>query len=90
MAFRGIDFICSTSAQLCWTFTGTADAMQSVIVQNPSAIVITVGGPDVLDGVRGITIPAETTLAVPGYSGDRLYVVAASATPTVRMLGNRV
>lgn len=90
MAFRGIDFACSTTAQLAWTFTGTADAMQSVIVQNPNTIVITVGGPDVAAGSNGITIPQDGTLAVPGYSGDRLYVIAASGTPTVRMLGNRV
>ena len=90
MAFKGTDFACSTSAQLCWMFTGTADAMQSLIIQNPSAVNVTVGGPDVDDASLGAVIGPNASLVVPGYSGDALYIIAASGTPTVRMLANRV
>lgn len=91
MAFRGIDFTCGTSRALAWTFTGTADAMQSLIIENPSGIVVTVGGPDVANASLGVTIaPNGGRLTVPGYSGDQLWIIAASAAPVVRMLGNRV
>jgi hypothetical protein len=90
MAFRGIDFTCGTSRALAWTFTGTADAMQSLIIENPSGIVVTVGGPDVDDGSLGVTIAPNARLTVPGYSGDQLWIIAASGAPVVRMLANRV
>lgn len=90
MAFKGINFTCSTTAQACWTFTGTADAMQTVIIQNDSGETVTVGGPDVEDGGKGISIADGETMPIPGYSGDMLYIIAASGTPVVQILANRV
>lgn len=90
MAFKGINFACSTSPQKCWSFVGTADAMQSVIIQNSTAINVAVGGPDVTSTGLGVVIAPGATLVVPGYYGDVLYIIAASGTPTVQILGNRV
>ena len=90
MAFRGINFTCGTTRAMCWRFTGTADAMQAIIIENPSAIVVTVGGPDVAAASLGVTIEPNARMTVPGYSGDELWIVAASGAPVVRMLANRV
>ncbi len=58
MAIKGDDITISTSPTVIWTATSSASSgtPQSVIVQNNSATVCTVGGSDVANGSNGVKI----------------------------------
>ncbi len=89
--FSGDDVALSTSAALIFTATATASVNEPevIIVQNNSAIVVTVGGSDVTDGVNGITLPASgnNSVTIPlRFPGILVYAIAASGTPVVSVV----
>jgi len=95
MAIHGDDVALSTSAVAVWTANnGDANQPQSVTVQSSQSVVVTVGGADVANASNGVVLPdgssAPKAVTVPLYYGDVLYAIAASGTPTVQILVNRV
>jgi len=95
MAVKGDDKALSTSPAIVWTATSAASATnpQRIIIQNNSAIVITVGASDVANASNGVVLPAsgnhkvEINLTQPLES---VYAVAASGTPSVQFLVDNV
>lgn len=89
--FGGDDVALSTTAALVYTSTSAASANEpeSVIIQNNSAINVTVGGSDVADGSNGILLPASgnNSVTIPlKFPGIEVYAIAASGTPSVQVV----
>ena len=88
--FSGDDVAIATSATLIFTSTSAAGANEpeQIIVQNNSAIVVTVGGSDVSDASNGVVLPASanSTLTIPlKFPGIKVYAASASGTPSVQV-----
>ena len=89
--FSGDQVALSTSAVLLYTSSSacSAHAPEQLIVQNNTAIVITVGGSDVTDGVNGVLLPASANASVTIpllYPGVAVYAIAASGTPDANVV----
>lgn len=88
--FSGDDVALSTSAALIHTSGPTASATEPevIIIQNNSAIQVTVGGSDVADASNGVVLPASTNASLSlslKFPGITVYAVAASGTPSVQV-----
>ena len=86
----GDDVALSTSAAIVVTASPTASRSEPerVLVQNNTAIDVTVGGPNVADGSNGVLLPASGSNAVTVYltnPGETVYAIAASGTPNVQV-----
>ncbi len=81
----------SGTRELLYTSTsGHAEAPQSLLVYNNHAtITIYVGGPD-LTTANGMLVVAGASVSLDLIVGDEVYAIAASGTPEVRLLFNRV
>lgn len=89
--FGGDDVALSTSAALLYTSSAAASANEpeQVLVQNNSAIQVTVGASDVADGSNGVVLPASQNASVTiacKFPGITIYAVAASGTPSVQVV----
>lgn len=83
MAFKSEANALSTTLELIYTFPNEG---ASIIVRNNDAsIVVYLGGPDVTTS-NGFPLAAGASLPVSGYAGEKLYAVAASSTPEIRIL----
>ena len=89
--FAGDQVALSTSASLIYTSTSacSADSQEQIIVQNNTAIIVTVGASDVTDGANGVLIPASANASVTiplRFPGQEIYAIAASGTPSVNVV----
>ena len=89
--FSGDQVALSTSAVLLYTSTTacSAQSQEQLIVQNNSAIVITVGASDVADGVNGVVLPASANASVTiplRFPNIAVYAIAASGTPDANVV----
>lgn len=91
MAIKSSTTTLSTSSALVYRSTnGHAEAPQTLLVKNvDTTITAYVGGEDVTSA-NGMEVKAGEVLAVDLISGDEVYMIAASGTPEMRLLYNRV
>ena len=90
MAVHGEDNALSTSREVVWTATQAAsvDHPNLVWVENKDgSIEMTIGGSDVADDSKGLTLAAGKTLGpfTLTQPGEELYAIAASGTPTIKV-----
>ena len=83
----------STTAGVVYTATpaATASEPEKVVLQNNTAINITVGASDVTDGVNGVLLVASGNNSTAYWlrnPGTEIYAIAASGTPDLNV--NRV
>ena len=80
----------STTLELIHTATnGHTGAPEGLLIYNADAVItIYVGGADV-STANGIPVTALATLALDLISGEKVYAVAASGTPSIRILHTR-
>lgn len=89
--FSGDQVALSTSATLLYT-SGPAAGVnepEHVLVQNNSAIAVTVGGADVADGENGVVLAGGNNNSVTiacKFPGIPIYAIAASGTPSVNVV----
>ena len=91
MAVHGEDNALSTAREVVWTATQAAsiDHPNLVWVENKDgSIEMTVGGSDVADDSKGLTLAAGATLGpfTLTQPGEELYAIAASGTPSISVL----
>lgn len=80
----------TTRAVIISTPYHTGSNPHKYLIQNNSAIAVTVGGADVADGSNGIVIQGgtnhERTLVLELFHQVDVYAIAASGTPSVQVL----
>ena len=86
----GDDVALSTSAAIVVTASPTASRSEpeKIVVQNNSAINVTVGGPNVADGSNGIFLVGSENQSVTLHltnPNESVYAIAASGTPSVQV-----
>ncbi len=91
MAVHGEDNALSTAREVVWTATQAAsvDHPNLVWVENKDgSIEMTIGGADVADDSKGLTLAAGKTIGPITLTqpGEELYAIAASGTPTIKIL----
>jgi len=81
----------SITAELIYTSTsGHSDSPQGVVILNSDAsITVYIGGEDV-DTTDGFPIAAGASVSLDLIVGEAIWAVAASGTPNINMLFNRV
>ncbi len=89
--FSGDQVALSTSAVLLHTSSAAANSNEpeQVLVQNNTAIDITVGGSDVTDGANGVLLPASGNNSVTislKFPGIEIWAIAASGTPSANVV----
>lgn len=89
-SIAGDDVALSTTAAVILVADHTASRSEPAkyVVQNNSAIDVTVGGPDVAAGSNGILLPGNTNASVTLHltnPGESVYAIAASGTPSVQV-----
>jgi hypothetical protein len=89
-SISGDDVALSTTAVPVVTASPTASRSEpeKIVVQNNSAIAVTVGGPDVAAGSNGIVLAASGNNSVTLHltnPGERVFAIAASGTPSVQV-----
>ncbi len=89
--FGGDQVALSTTAALVYTSSAAANSNEpeQVLLQNNTAIDITVGASDVADGVNGILLPASGNNSVSislKFPGIVIYAIAASGTPDLNVV----
>lgn len=89
--FGGDQVVLTGGIDLVYTASPRASASEpeNVIFQNNTAIDITVGGPDVGDGINGVLLPASgnNSVTVPFRAPlTKAYAFAASGTPPLNVV----
>jgi hypothetical protein len=90
MAVHGEDNALSTAREVVWTATQSAsvDHPNLVWVENKDgSIEVTLGGADVADDSKGLSLVAGATIGPITMTQplEKLYAIAASGTPTVKI-----
>ena len=90
MAVHGEDNALSTAREVVWTATQSAsvDHPNLVWVENKDgSIEMTIGGADVAADSKGLTLAAGKTLGpfTLTQPQEKLYAIAASGTPTIKV-----
>lgn len=81
----------STSAEKIFTSTnGHSDSPQGLVIYNADAsIVVHIGG-ELVDTTDGFPLAAGASLSLDLIVGDQVWAVAASGTPNINIIYNRV
>jgi len=86
----GDDVALSTTAAPVVTAGPTASRSEAekILIQNNSAIAVTVGGANVAAGSNGVVLPGSGSALTIFLTnpGETVYAVAASGTPTVQVV----
>jgi hypothetical protein len=81
----------STTAELVYTANnGSADAPQSIVIYNADASIVVYVGGEGVDTTDGFPLAAGASVSIDLMAGDEVWAVAASGSPNINMLFNRV